>query len=255
MIHPKTKEEIAILREGGRRLASILTALAKMVEPGMSAAKLDEFAYKEILKGGDRPAFLNYRSRKNEKPFPSSLCVSVNSEIVHGPAFKDKILKTGDIVSLDLGLIHKDLFTDSAITVPVGEIDDESKKLINCAKEALFVGIKVAKVGSTTGDIGNAIENYIKQFGYGIVRELSGHGVGYKVHEEPYVPNYGKAGEGELLLPGSVIAIEPMVNLGSEKISLAEDGFTYVTKDGKRSAHFEHTIAITKEGTEILTSL
>ncbi|MEI7462851.1 MAG: type I methionyl aminopeptidase [Candidatus Taylorbacteria bacterium] len=256
MISIKTKLDIAILREGGRRHAEILRSLAAMVKPGLRSSELEDAARKMIADGGDKPALLNYLPYGAKRPYPAALCVSVNDEIVHGiPNEKDKILKEGDIVGLDLGLTHKGLITDATLTVPVGNISAELAKLLEVTKEALAAGIKAAKGGKRVGDIGNAIERVAAARGYGVVEELAGHGVGYDVHEEPYVPNYGTAGKGEVLKPGMVLAIEPMFNLGTKKIKLdKDDGYTYRTADGKASAHFEHTIVITKSGAEILTA-
>ena len=256
MITIKTKEEIEILREGGRRLAEIMKMISQAVRPGISSVELNNLAERLTMDGGDKPAFLNYRPSGAKRPYPASLCVSVNDEIVHGiPNEGDKILKEGDIVSLDMGLVHKGLITDMAVTVPVGKIDDSARKLIEVCKESLMKGIEEANGGNTIGDIGFAIEKYARPFGYGIVRELAGHGVGYKVHEQPYVPNFGKRGAGEKLKPGMILAIEPMLNEGTREIILDKDDYTYRTKDGKRSAHFEHTILITKKEAEILTKL
>jgi methionyl aminopeptidase len=256
MITIKTEKDIEILREGGHRLAEILQALSKKVAPGVSTAELNDLAHEMTLANGDKAAFLNYHPYGAGRPFPATLCVSVNDEIVHGiPNENPIILKEGDIVSLDMGLIHKGLITDAAITVPVGEISPEVQKLINITKEALAVAIKAARPGHHIGDIGFAIEKLVVPHRYGIVEELCGHGVGYKVHEDPYVPNYGESGKGEKIKPGMVIAIEPMINLGTRHIVQADDGWTYKTADGKPSAHFEHTIVITKNGSEILTKL
>ncbi len=252
----KTKEEIDVLREGGWRLAEILRELEARVEPGRTAAELNSLAEKLVAEQGDRSAFLNYKPYGAKRPYPASLCVSVNDEVVHGiPNETEKILKEGDVVSLDMGLIHKGLYTDMATTVPVGKIDAKAKKLLAVTKEALARGIAAARASNRVCDISNAIESYIKSAGenFGIVEELAGHGVGYKVHEDPYVPNYGRAGTGEVLKPGMVLAIEPMVNEGTKAVTLAADGYTYKTKDGKRSAHFEKTIVITDEATLILT--
>ena len=256
MITIKTKEEIEILREGGRRLAEIMEEILRKVKPGASSVELNDLAEKMAIQGGDKPAFLNYRPYGAKRPYPASLCVSVNDEIVHGiPNEGEKILKEGNIVSLDMGLIHKGLITDMAITAPVGKIDDSARRLIEVCKESLMKGIEAARGGDNIGDIGFVIERHIRPFGYGIVRELAGHGVGYKVHEDPYVPNFGKRGAGEKLKSGMILAIEPMINEGTEKVILDDDGYTYRTKDGARSAHFEHTILITKKGAEILTKL
>lgn len=250
----KTKEEIEILREGGKRLALILRAVAEAVRPGISTVELDNLARKLAEDGGDKPAFLNYQPKGAKRPYPASLCVSINDEIVHGiPNEVSKILKNGDIVSLDMGLVHNGLFTDSAVTVGVGQIDEEGKLLMETTKQALTEGIKAAKEGNYVRDISYAIEKYVRPKRYGIVEELCGHGVGYKIHEDPFVPNYCLEEKGEKLKAGMVLAIEPMLNEGSKHVILDADGYTYRTKDGKRSAHFEHTIVITKNGAEILT--
>lgn len=253
MIRIKSEKEIETLREGGHRHAEILREVAKHVVPGVSTKHLDEIAHKLILKGGDIPAFLNYTPEGISYPYPASLCVSVNDEVVHGIPNEEVVLQDGDIVSLDLGLKHEGLITDGAITVPCGKISKEAKELIKITKKALDLAIKAAKPGNTTGDIGYAVESFVKPLGYGIVRILSGHGVGYEVHEDPYVPNYGKSGTGEKLVPGMVLAIEPMVNLGTDEVCVTDDEYTYITEDGKLSAHFEHTIVITKKGAEVLT--
>lgn len=251
----KTKKEIESMREGGKRHAYILEALACAVSPGVSTGELNTLAEKLIRDGGDEAAFLGYKPYGAKKAYPASVCVSVNDEIVHGIPNEDRLLAEGDIVSLDLGLIHDGLITDSAITVPVGKIDGRSKSLIADTKKALSIGIGAIKPGGRVGDIGSAIEKYALARGYGIVRELAGHGVGRYVHEDPYVPNYGDAGTGDILRPGMVIAIEPMLTLGGEKIKLDSDGYTYRTSDGSRSAHFEHTVLITDRGAEILTTV
>lgn len=254
MIKLKTKEDIAILREGGKRHAYILSEIARMVKPGIRVSLLDEKASDLIREKGDKAAFLNYQPYGASRPYPASLCVSINDEIVHGiPNEGDKVLKEGDIVSLDLGLVHKDMITDGAVTVPVGKITAELAELLSVTQKALMAGIKVAKSGARIGDISSAIQKIGDEKNYGIVEELAGHGVGYHVHEEPYVPNHGRAGKGELLKEGMVIAIEPMFNLGTKKIKLDNDGYTYRTVDGKPSAHFEHTVVITEKGAEVLT--
>ncbi|MDO8591046.1 MAG: type I methionyl aminopeptidase [bacterium] len=252
----KTKEEIAILREGGKRLAEILKELGTAVRPGKTAAELNFLAENLLQERGDTSAFLNFKPYGAKRPYPAVLCVSVNDEVVHGiPNETEKILKEGDIVSLDMGLVHKGLFTDMAVTVPVGEIDENGTTLLDVTRVALVKGIAAARAGKKVGDISYAIESYIKSAGanFGIVEELAGHGVGYKVHEEPYVPNYGKKNTGPVLKPGMVFAIEPMVNEGTKAIVLSSDGYTYKTADGKRSAHFEKTIVITGGEAEVLT--
>lgn len=248
----KTKEQVEILREGGKRLAVILDKVSKKVAPGISTLELDLYAFELIKKGGDTPAFLNYKPEGHSHPFPASICISVNNEVVHGIPSKNKILKEGDIVSLDLGLTHKGLFTDHAVTVGVGNITKTSQTLLNKTKEALLAGIEQARVGNTVGDIGYSIEK-ISKGKYGIVRELSGHGVGVKIHEDPYIPNFGKKGKGQKLVAGMVVAIEPMFNLGRASIVSDSDGYTIKTADGSKSAHFEHTVYIGEDGPEILT--
>lgn len=250
----KTKEEIDIIREGGHRLATILSKTAKMVKPGISTYELDKYAHKLIIEGGDKPAFLNYKPDGAPKPFPATICISVNNEIVHGIPKKSKILKEGDIVSLDLGLIHKGLFTDHAVTVPVGKISKKDQNLLDDTKKALEIGIWAARGGDNVGDIGYAIESFVHRK-YGIVRELAGHGVGIAIHEDPYIPNFGKRGHGHKLIPGMIIAIEPMLNIGRENIVVDSDLWTIKTLDGSRSAHFEHTILITDGEPEILTMI
>ncbi|MFZ2038462.1 MAG: type I methionyl aminopeptidase [Minisyncoccia bacterium] len=254
MITIKTEKDIEILRESGRRLARILRLVSEKVAPGVTASELNDLALKLTLEGGDKAAFFNYRPVGAKRAYPAALCVSINEEVVHGiPNEANKVLKNGDIVSLDMGLIHDGLITDMAITVPVGEVTPELKKLMNVTKEALNVAIKAAKASNHIGDIGYSIERLVRPHGYGIVEDLCGHGVGYKVHEDPFVPNFGEKGKGEKLKPGMVIAIEPMLNLGTHKVKVAKDDWTYVTADASPSAHFEHTILITKAGSEILT--
>jgi methionyl aminopeptidase len=267
MITLKTKADIAILREGGKRHAHILAALAAMVRPGITTKELDDAAAKMIADGGDAAAFLGYKPRGAKRAYPASLCVSINDEVVHGiPNENDRTLVEGDIVSLDLGLVHKGLITDMAVTVPVGNVAPEAAKLLADTERALMAGIDAAKGGKRVTDISIAVERVGRgarggsglqaSQGYGIVEELSGHGVGYKVHEDPFVPNYVKGDKkGELLKPGMVIAIEPMFNLGGKDVTLDADGYTIRTADGSVSAHFEHTILITKSGAEILTML
>jgi len=252
----KTPNEIEKLREGGKRLASVLYKVKDKVAPGVSTWELDQYAEKLIKDLGDTPAFLNYKPAGADKPFPASLCVSVNDEVVHGIPSRDRILKEGDIVSIDLGLKHEGLFTDMAITVPVGEISRGNQKLLEVTEKALEIGIDAAQGGNTVGDIGHAIEGFVraqKSNVYGIVEVLSGHGVGRAIHEDPYIPNFGKAGKGEKLVPGMVVAIEPMLNNGTKNVTIDEDGYTIRTADGKKSAHFEHTILITEGDPEVLT--
>jgi len=253
----KSEADIKILREAGKRLAAILLELKKKAKAGVSSRELDLLAEKLIRDEGDEPAFLNYTPRDSKRPYPATLCVSVNDEVVHGiPNEKEKILKDGDIVGLDLGLKHQGLFVDAAITVPIGEIDEGSKKLIEVTKRALEIGIAAARPGKEVREIGCAIEKFVKPYGYGIVEELGGHGVGYKVHEEPHIPNFCTERPSTHLKVGMVIAIEPIINEGTKHVVLdKKDGYTYLTADHKRSAHFEHTVFVSEKGPEILTEL
>ncbi len=226
-----------------------------MVKPGVSTFLLEEEALALIKAGGDKPAFLGYQPYGADRPFPAALCVSINNEIVHGiPNEVERLLEEGDIVSIDLGLVHGGLITDSAITVPCGAVDDEARDLMKYCKLALERGIEAAKPGNTVGDIGAAISAVAKQTKFSLAKDLAGHGVGHKVHEEPFVPNVGVKGKGMKLVPGMVIAIEPMLNTGKGDIKVLPDGYTIVTRDGSMSAHFEHTVAITEKGNIILTS-
>ncbi|MFA6257258.1 MAG: type I methionyl aminopeptidase [Candidatus Paceibacterota bacterium] len=258
MITIKTPEEIKIIRECGRRLATVLYKVKDMIAPGISTKDLDVYAEKLIRDMGDVPAFLGYRPEGARIPFPATLCVSVNDEVVHGIPRKDRILKEGDIVSIDLGVKHKGLFTDMALTAPVGRVSDTDSKLMKLTEQALEAGIFAARAGSRVGDIGHAIESFVRgQKGqkYGIVEVLAGHGVGHKIHEDPFVPNFGRKGTGAKLVPGMILALEPMLNLGTKEVTMDDDEYTFRTADGKRSAHFEHTILITEGEPEILTKI
>jgi methionyl aminopeptidase len=247
----KNEHDIELLRESGKRLSSVLQAVAKEVKPGVTTGYLNDFVYKMITDMGDTPAFLNYKPFGAKFPYPGSICISVNDEVVHGIG-GDRILKEGDIVGLDGGVTHKGMISDSAITVAVGKVSKEDEELMRVTKDALMAGIRAAKAGNYVNDISRAIEKSIPKK-YGIVKILSGHGVGYKVHEEPYVPNFDDGVKGPKLVPGLVLAIEPMVNMGTDEVYLADDGYTFITKDHKKSAHFEHSILITEGEAEILT--
>lgn len=249
----KTAEEILILRESGKRLARVLQALKATIKPGLSTKDLDTLAEKLIRHGGDEPPFLHYTPHGAKIPFPASLCVSINDEIVHGIPRPSRIIKDGDVVSLDLGLAHKGMITDAALTVTLGKVSQEVAKLVKETEHALYEGIAAVHVGGHIGDIGAAIGRVAGGHGYGIVRELGGHGVGHRVHEDPYIPNYGKKGVGPILKTGMVLALEPMFMLGGDAIRLMPDGYTVVTKDGSIAAHFEHTIVVTATGADILT--
>jgi methionyl aminopeptidase len=255
MITIKTAEEIKLLREGGKRLASILHEVAEKAKSGIATIELDELAEKLIRDNGGEPSFKNYKTSQDKIPYPASLCVSLNDEIVHGIPKRERILREGDIVSLDLGMKYKNLYTDMAITVGVGKITKEAKKLIEVAEKSLVGGIRVSKEGNCIGDIGFSIQKYVEGKGFNVVRKLVGHGVGYKAHEEPEIPNFGKKGTRETLKSGMVLALEPMITAGSPDIILDKDSWTWKTKDGSLSSHFEHTIVVTKKGGEILTKL
>ncbi len=247
----KSKQDIEKIGEGGKILRSILKQTGAMVKPGISTWELNKFAEKEIAKAGGRAAFKGYGSKDN--PFPSGLCTSVNSAVVHGIPTKNP-LREGDIVGLDIGMEFKGLYTDTAITVPVGKVSKDVQRLLTVTEQALAAGIKSARVGNRIGDISAAVQAFADKAKLGVVRDLVGHGVGYDVHEDPQVPNYGRAHTGRELKEGMVIAIEPMFTLGGHKLAYdAEDGWTISTADDSYAAHFEHTVAITKDGPLILT--
>jgi len=247
----KTAEEREGLIEAGRRLGEVLRLTEESVRPGITTRELDELAEKLIRQGGDTPAFKGYTPDGARFPFPASLCVSVNDEVVHGiPG--DRVLKEGDIVALDLGLIHKGLVVDAAVTVGVGDIDAASKKLMAATRLALDRGIEAARPGNRIGDISYAIGQAFNNSGFSIVKVLGGHGVGQSVHEEPWIANEGHPGTGPEIVPGMVLALEPIANAGKASVLIDNDGYTYRTRDGSRSAHFEHTILI-EEGTLVLT--
>ncbi len=252
----KNDTERANLIEGGRRLARVLEALRAKVAPGVTSQELDDLAEQMIRDGGDEPCFLGYMPEGASRPYPATVCVSINDEVVHGiPNESVKVLKEGDIVGLDLGLRHEGVIVDAAITVPVGEVSEGTKKLLSATERALAKGIAKAFPGNHIGDISHAIQEEIENSGLTVVKELGGHGVGELVHEEPFIPNFGRPGEGILLSEGMVLALEPISTLGKAVVTLAPDGYTYRTKDGSRSAHFEHTILIEKDRARIITSL
>jgi methionyl aminopeptidase len=249
-----TTEKRDTLIKAGKRLGEILQLLAKETHAGVSTATLEERARALIYEQGDVPAFLNYTPEGAHRPYPSALCLSVNDEVVHGiPQEVPKVLKNGDVVSLDLGLIRNGVVVDAAISVIVGTTSKQIEDLLHTTKEALYAGIAAAKVGGRIGDISSAIESAFKKTPYAIVKELGGHGVGDHVHEEPWVANFGKAGTGPEIVEGMVLALEPIATLGKAGIKLASDGYTYRTKDGSIAAHFEHTILIEKSGVTIVT--
>lgn len=247
----KSGKDLEHLRESGKRLASVLTKAAAFVAPGVTTREINDYVYTLIKDMGDEPAFLNYKPFGAPYPYPGSICISVNEEVVHGIG-GDRVLKEGDIVGLDGGVKHKGMISDSALTVAVGEISSVDRDLMDACERALYAGIDAIKPGKYINDISKAIEKSIPKK-YGIVKILSGHGVGYKVHEEPFVPNFDDGVRGPKLVPGMVLAIEPMVNIGTDEVILLDDGYTFITEDRKRSAHFEHTVLVTDTGYEILT--
>lgn len=247
----KTSAEIETIAEGGRLLRDILLRTAKLVKPGVSTKDLSDFADKEIRNISGRPSFIGYGEKGN--PFPAALCTSVNDVVVHGIPSATEVLQQGDIIGLDIGMEYKQLYTDTAITVPVGTVNAKAQQLMDVTKKSLDLGIQQAVIGNRTGDIGHAVQTHAESSGFSVVRDLVGHGVGYGVHEDPAIPNYGKAGTGAKLVEGMVIAIEPMLCTGRYYVFFDDDGWTIRTEDGSLSAHFEHTIAITKKGPRILT--
>lgn len=258
----KTPAEIALIREGGQHLSRILETLQNMVAPGITTEELETVAVDLISQIGGRPAFKGYRPDAHTPPFPSALCTAINEEIVHAPAVPARTLSAGSIITLDIGMEYpyqsgkKGYFTDMAITVPVGSIPKATKILLQGTAESLEAGIALIKPGLTLLELGTAIEKVLKKYKLGVITELVGHGVGFDVHEEPQIPNYAFR-KGEFpefsLAAGMVIAVEPMATLGGWKIAPAADGFTYITADQTLAAHFEHTILVTEEGSEVLT--
>ena len=258
MSYIKTAAETKLILEGGKRMGEILDTVAGMIKPGVSAFEIDTAAERLIIATGGEPAFKGYKARRGDTPFPSTICFSRNEELVHGIATKEKIIQTGDIISIDIGMRYpkgRGYFTDTALTVPVGPVDKKIQKLLRVTRLALEAGMAAAESGNTVADIGRAVEDYVKKQGpYGIVRDLVGHGVGHAVHEEPRVPNYyDKSLTSWVLQPGVVIAIEPMITLGTHEVDTADDGWTIVPTDRSWNAHFEHTIIVTKDGPVVAT--
>jgi len=248
MIILKSRPEIEKMRKSNAIVAAILEELSRKIKPGVKTIELDRLSEELALKKGARPAFKGYRG------YPYSLCTSVNSEVVHGMP-SERELKEGDIVSLDFGILNDGYYGDAAVTVPVGEITPGARKLLKITEEALYRGIAEVKAGNRIGDISSAIQGHVEAAGYSVVRDLVGHGIGKSLHEDPQVPNYGSGGRGIELKPGMVFAIEPMVNEGTYRVEILRDGWTVVTADGKLSAHFEHSVAITENGPVILSRI
>jgi methionyl aminopeptidase len=248
MVIIKSPREIEQLKRSNVLVAEVFEKLRGMIVPGITTKELDQVAEEYILSKGGRPAFKGYRG------FPATLCISINDEVVHGIPGQ-RPLKEGDIVSLDVGVNYIGYFGDAAITLPVGEIDPEAKRLLEVTKKALYIGIEKAKAGNRLFDISYAIQSWVESHGFSVVRDFVGHGIGKELHEEPQIPNFGTPHQGPRLEKGMVFALEPMVNEGTHEVRVLSDGWTVVTADGKRSAHFEHTIAITDDGAEILSIL
>jgi methionyl aminopeptidase len=252
----KTKTEIEAMREGGALLSRALAAVVAAVRPGVTLPELDAIATRVIVEGGGEPSFKGYKSHPNDKPFSSTMCISVNEEVVHGRGDRPIALTEGDVVGFDIGLWYRGLCTDMAVTVPVGRVSEEAAKLMAVTREACLAGANALKVGGEIKDVARAVEAVVDPHGYGIVRALVGHGVGHKVHEAPHVPNYVDPKYPKVeVVDGMCLAVEPMVGLGSWEVETAEDGWTVLMKDRKIGAHFEVTVAVTKEGVEILTPL
>lgn len=247
MIVLKTRREIELMREAGRISAGALKIAGEAVQPGISTAEIDKIAYDYIKSQGATPNFLNYNG------FPATACISINSEVIHGIPDREHIIREGDIVSIDLGAQINGFHGDNAATFACGKISPAAERLCNTTKEALYLGLSKAVAGNRLGDIGFAIQEHCVKRGYGVVRDFTGHGIGTHLHEDPSVPNYGKPGKGARLLPGMTIAIEPMINEGTQDVRILKNKWTVVTADGKLSAHFEHTVAITEGECLILT--
>ncbi len=246
MITLRSAREIEAIRRSGKITAAVLTVLMQMARPGMATRELDRIAERGIRERGGVPTFKGYRG------FPASVCVSVNDEVVHGiPG--TYVLRDGDLLSIDLGTTLDGYVSDSAITIGVGTVSQPAQQLLDVTQECLMLGVAKMRSGAHVGDIGAAVQEHAERHGYGVVRELVGHGVGREMHEEPQVPNYGRRGSGPLLRPGLVLAVEPMITQGDRAIVIREDGWTVVTADGKLAAHFEHTIVVTERGPRILT--
>lgn len=249
MIVLKTSRELELMRVACRISAEALKVAGEAVRPGISTWEIDKIAHDYIVRQGAEPNFLGLYG------FPASACISINDEVIHGIPKKSRILKEGDIVSIDLGAKINGFNGDNARTFAVGRISEDARRLLDTTEQSLYEGIRAAVAGGRVGDIGHAVQTYCESRGYGVVREYEGHGVGTKLHEEPGVPNFGTAGRGIRLMPGMTIAIEPMINGGTHRVKQLRDGWTVITADGALSAHFEHTIAITDNGPEILTQV
>jgi len=255
MIIIKKKQEIEKIRESGRIVAEVLEKLREFIRPGLTTWALNKKAEEVIKKRKAKAAFKGYKPHFSKRPFPASICVSINEEIIHGVPSLKRVIKEGDVVSVDVGVYYKGYYGDGATTYAIGEIEDGIKKLLKVTEEALYLGIDKAVAGNKVGDISYAIQSHVESNGFSVIREFVGHGVGRKLHEEPPIPNFGNPSEGPELKTGMTIAIEPMVAIGSGEVRIKEDGWTAVTADGSLAAHFEHTVAILSNGPEILTKI
>jgi methionyl aminopeptidase len=244
----RSAAELERMRAAGRLVGEVLTALTPRVAPGVTTAELDEIAEKMITDAGAIPAFKGYHG------YPATICASINEEVIHGIPSGQRMLREGDILSIDVGASLEGYFGDSALTLPVGQVSEEAARLLTVTEEALYKAIDVARPGGRISDIGHAVQKHVEAYGFSVVREFVGHGIGQRMHEEPQVPNYGEAGRGPRLAEGMVLAIEPMVNAGKPAVKVLSDGWTAVTRDKSLSAHFEHTVAITASGAWILTA-
>ena len=253
MLRAKAPWEIAMMRAAGQRLAEVQAILQERAVEGITGLELDSIAEEAILARESVPAFKGYKAG-GDIAFPATLCISYNEEIVHGIP-SERPFKAGDVISIDMGLIHNGYFADRAFTVAIGEVDERVKTLLAVTEESLYKAVSCARPGARLGDVGNAVESFVDPYGFGIIRDYVGHGIGRALHEPPSVPNYGKPGTGILLKPGMCLAFEPMITLGTHKTRVLADGWTVVTTDGSIAAHFEHTLVITQSGAEILTEL
>lgn len=251
MIIIKNEKEIDAMRRGGKILAQIMNEIGKSIEAGKNTLELDQLAERLVFDNGGTPAFKGYGDKSN--PFPATICSSINYEIVHGIPSVERIIKAGDIVKIDMGMKYEGMITDMARTFPVGEISAEAKSIMNATREGLNVGIAKIRAGAKMSEYSIAVENYVKKFGFSVVRDLVGHGVGKILHEDPQIPNYNWGGKDIVFQAGMTLALEPMINEGTYKIKLGSDGWTYETEDSKLSAHFEDTVLVRKGGCEILT--
>jgi methionyl aminopeptidase len=249
----KSPAEIDLMDRANRIVRSVLEELRERVRPGITTAEIDAFAEERIRRAGGEPAFKGYPHRRDGRDFPATICASLNDEVVHGIPSEKVVLKKGDILSVDCGVLYKGYFGDAAETYPVGAISPEAERLLRVTRESLLLGVEQARPGNRVSDIGHAVQQHVEAHGYSVVREFVGHGIGSSLHEDPQVPNFGKPGHGVRLAPGMVLAIEPMVNAGGPEVLLsAADGWTARTRDGSLSAHFEFSVAVTEDGPRVL---